>query len=152
MDDPDITMEEYFEDIDYFKKFETEFPAILYNDALTSEQEVSSEPMVNPNHVNFEISFSELDDEDYTFIYDKDSFSYKLFSVNDVKSDKDNNKDEINVELCSEIISTKPLDSVIDVDVDTYSYEFDENFETNHDIPDKSFTIKDFFIMVKIVI
>nr|GEV88669.1 hypothetical protein [Tanacetum cinerariifolium] len=64
MDNPDITMEEYiqleaeqarrhaqefnwetatygkvmyFEDIDYFKDFETDFPAIVYKDALTSE-------------------------------------------------------------------------------------------------------------------
>ncbi|GJZ11977.1 hypothetical protein Tco_0546736, partial [Tanacetum coccineum] len=71
MDDHDITMEEYiqledekarrqglefnwktttygkvryFEDIDYFKKFELEFPAIVYKDTLKSEPEVSSEP------------------------------------------------------------------------------------------------------------
>ncbi|GJZ42271.1 hypothetical protein Tco_0589157 [Tanacetum coccineum] len=36
----------YFEDIDYFKKFEAEFPATVYKDALTSEPEVSSEPTV----------------------------------------------------------------------------------------------------------
>nr|GEW18262.1 hypothetical protein [Tanacetum cinerariifolium] len=71
MKDPDITMEEYiqleankarrrgqtfnretatygkvryFKDIDYFKDFETEFPAIVYNDALTSKSETSPEP------------------------------------------------------------------------------------------------------------
>nr|GEZ91949.1 hypothetical protein [Tanacetum cinerariifolium] len=27
----------YFEDIDYFKDFESEFPAIVYKDALTPE-------------------------------------------------------------------------------------------------------------------
>ncbi|GJW62166.1 hypothetical protein Tco_0111501 [Tanacetum coccineum] len=32
----------YFEDIDYFKDFENQFPAIVYNDALTSEREISS--------------------------------------------------------------------------------------------------------------
>ncbi|GJZ39560.1 hypothetical protein Tco_0586123 [Tanacetum coccineum] len=31
----------YFEDIYYFKDFENQFPAIVYNDALTSESEVS---------------------------------------------------------------------------------------------------------------
>ncbi|GJW00652.1 hypothetical protein Tco_1555903, partial [Tanacetum coccineum] len=60
----------YFEDIDYFKKFETEFPAIVYKDALTSEPEVSHEPTVRPHHVKevdfeYEISFAESDDEDY---------------------------------------------------------------------------------------
>ncbi|GJW00734.1 hypothetical protein Tco_1555985, partial [Tanacetum coccineum] len=33
----------YFEDIDYFKDFENQFSAIVYNDALTSDPEVSSD-------------------------------------------------------------------------------------------------------------
>ncbi|GJX74122.1 hypothetical protein Tco_0312717 [Tanacetum coccineum] len=75
MDDPNITMKEYiqleeekarrrgqefnwetatygmvryFEDIDYFKDFKNEFPAIVYKDALTPEPEVSSEPTIRP--------------------------------------------------------------------------------------------------------
>ncbi|GKB95550.1 hypothetical protein Tco_0981687 [Tanacetum coccineum] len=74
MEDPDITMEEYiqleaekahrrgqtfnwetatygkvryFEDIDYFKDFETEFPAIVYKDALTSKHEVLPKPTIS---------------------------------------------------------------------------------------------------------
>ncbi|GJS18691.1 hypothetical protein Tco_0413163 [Tanacetum coccineum] len=35
----------YFEDINNFKDFENEFPAIVYRDALTSDPKVSSEPM-----------------------------------------------------------------------------------------------------------
>ncbi|GKE84293.1 hypothetical protein Tco_1558035, partial [Tanacetum coccineum] len=34
----------YFEDIDYFKDFETDFPAIVYKYAFTFEPGVSSEP------------------------------------------------------------------------------------------------------------
>ncbi|GKB64434.1 reverse transcriptase domain-containing protein, partial [Tanacetum coccineum] len=34
----------YFEDINYFRDFENEFPTIVYKDALTPEPEVSSEP------------------------------------------------------------------------------------------------------------
>ncbi|GJZ18982.1 hypothetical protein Tco_0555572, partial [Tanacetum coccineum] len=34
----------YYEDIDYFKDFETDFPAIVYKDALAHEHEISSEP------------------------------------------------------------------------------------------------------------
>ncbi|GJX40172.1 hypothetical protein Tco_0255162, partial [Tanacetum coccineum] len=37
----------YFDDVDYLKDFENEFPSIVYNDALTSKPEISSEPMVN---------------------------------------------------------------------------------------------------------
>nr|GEV37383.1 hypothetical protein [Tanacetum cinerariifolium] len=43
----------YFEDIDYFKDFENQFPAIVYNDTPTSESEVSSdfenETLLNKN-------------------------------------------------------------------------------------------------------
>ncbi|GKF74166.1 hypothetical protein Tco_0220498, partial [Tanacetum coccineum] len=72
MDDPDITMEEYVqleteralrngkvynwetitygkiwydEDVHYLRFFEEEFPAIVYNDALASKSDFSSEPM-----------------------------------------------------------------------------------------------------------
>ncbi|GJX76056.1 putative reverse transcriptase domain-containing protein [Tanacetum coccineum] len=115
-----------------------EIPAIVYKDALTSEPEVSSEPMVSPHHVkkvafDFTISFAKSDDEDYTFIYDKNSSSYKIIYVNNFKPDTSNDNDEINVELPSKDISIKPLDSVINVNVDTYSYAFDKNIETNHD-------------------
>ncbi|GKD03227.1 hypothetical protein Tco_1178201 [Tanacetum coccineum] len=73
---------EYFEDIDYIKDFETEFPVIVRKDASTSKPEVSSKPMVSPNQAkevdfDFEISFTESDDEDYTFMDDKNAFSYK---------------------------------------------------------------------------
>ncbi|GKB65270.1 hypothetical protein Tco_0921456 [Tanacetum coccineum] len=117
MNDPNITMEEYiqlmadkshkrgqmfdwetatytniYDDIDLFKDFEVDFPAIVYNDALASDPEVSFEPTVSPHNAikvdfDFTVSFAESDDEDYTFIYDKNSSSYKLISVNDLKSD-----------------------------------------------------------------
>ncbi|GJY52690.1 hypothetical protein Tco_0443537 [Tanacetum coccineum] len=151
MDDLDITMEEYiqlmadkshkrghmfdwetatygkiYDDIDIFKDFEADLPAIVYNDALAFDPKVSSEPTVSPHNAikadfEFTISFSEFDDKDYTFIYDKNSYSYKLISVNDLKSDTCNDIDEINVKLPSEDISIKPLDSVINVNVDIYS-------------------------------
>ncbi|GJY89471.1 hypothetical protein Tco_0504667 [Tanacetum coccineum] len=168
MDDPNITMEEYiqlmadkahkcgqmfnwetamygkiYDNIDLFIDFETDFPVIVYNDALASDPEVSSEPTVSPHNAikadfDFTISFAESDDEDYTFIYDKNSSSYKLISVNDLKSDTGNDIDEINVKLPSEDISIKPLDSVINVNVDTYFQEFDITIETNHDTPGPS--------------
>ncbi|GJU69856.1 hypothetical protein Tco_1256115 [Tanacetum coccineum] len=133
IDNPNITMEEYIEleaenarmrgqtfnwetttygkvmyreDIDYFKDFETDFPAIVYKDALASDHEISSEPKVNPlddNEIDFKISFNESDDEDYTFIYDEKSFSYKLISINNLKTDSqndnDNDNDEIDLDL-----------------------------------------------------
>ncbi|GKD92904.1 hypothetical protein Tco_1372741, partial [Tanacetum coccineum] len=143
MDNPYITMEEYvqLEAEKALRRGQTFSWETATYDALTSELEVSSEPTVSPHcdkkvDFDFKISFSESDDEDYTFIYDKNSFSYKLISVNYVKLDSDDVNDEINIS--SEDIAIEPSDSVIDANVDAHSHEFDENFETKHDIHHKS--------------
>ncbi|GJT45189.1 hypothetical protein Tco_0953904 [Tanacetum coccineum] len=124
---------------DSFTVFETDFPAIIYNDASTSNQNVSSEPTVSIYNaikadIDFHISFSDSEDEDYTFIYNKDSSSYKLIPINDLKSEPVNEHVEINTESCSENIDSKPMDSVICISNDTTPIEFDENIETiRHD-------------------
>ncbi|GKF04938.1 hypothetical protein Tco_0035606, partial [Tanacetum coccineum] len=138
----------YFEDIDYFKDFKNEFLTIVYKDALTSEQEVSSEPTVSAHHAkkvgfDFVISFDESDDEDYTFTYDKNSFSYKFVFVNDLKSDSDNNDNKINIKISLEDVPIESSDDVIDINVNTYSNTFDENIVTNRDTPNISFTSHD---------
>ncbi|GJR00474.1 hypothetical protein Tco_0523458 [Tanacetum coccineum] len=131
--------EVYCKDLDSFIDFETNFPAIVYNDASTSNQNVSSEPTVSiynaiKSDIDFHISFSDSEDEDYTFIYNKDSSSYKLIHSNDLKPEPVNDYVEINIESCSENIDVKPMDSVICISKDTTPVEFDENFETNHDV------------------
>ncbi|GKA77688.1 hypothetical protein Tco_0784225 [Tanacetum coccineum] len=98
MDNPNITMEEYIrlkeenarrhgkvynwetatygkiwydDDIHDLRSVETEFPAIVFNDELTSEKALSCEPTVsslNNNKIDFRISFDESDDEDSTLI------------------------------------------------------------------------------------
>ncbi|GJU80277.1 hypothetical protein Tco_1282642 [Tanacetum coccineum] len=108
----------YFEDIDYFKDFENEFPTIVYEDALTSKSEDSSEPMVSAHNVekvdfDFVISFDESDEEDYTFTYDKNSFSYKLVFVKDLKLDSDNEDDKIDIKQSSRDISIEPLPDIM---------------------------------------
>nr|GEW02450.1 hypothetical protein [Tanacetum cinerariifolium] len=112
MDDPNITMKEYIQfmadiaqgrdqmfnwetatyskeycdDLDSFTKFETDFPTIVYNDASTSNRNVSSKPAISIYNaikadIDFHISFFDYEDEDYTFLYSKDSSSYKLIPV-----------------------------------------------------------------------
>ncbi|GKA98741.1 hypothetical protein Tco_0826678 [Tanacetum coccineum] len=130
----------YFEDFDYFRNFKNEFPTIVYNDALTSELEVSSEPMVNAHHAkkfdfDFVISYDEFDDKDYTFIYDRNSFSYKLVSVNDLNSDSDSNDNKIDIKTPFEDVPRNSSDDDIDINVNTYSNAFDENIVTNHMAP-----------------
>ncbi|GJT39410.1 hypothetical protein Tco_0939275, partial [Tanacetum coccineum] len=125
MDDPNITMEEYIrleeekarrrgkvynwetatygkiwdnEDVYDLGSVETEFPSIV----LTSEAALSCEPTVsslNNDEIDFRISFDESDDEDCTIMFDKNSFSYKIIYVNDLKTDSENDDDKVNMPL-----------------------------------------------------
>nr|GEV18647.1 retrovirus-related Pol polyprotein from transposon TNT 1-94 [Tanacetum cinerariifolium] len=127
IDDPNITMEEYIrleeekarrngkvynwetatygkiwynEDVHDLRSVETEFPTIVFDDTFTSDVTPSDEPTVsflNDNKIDFRISFDESDDEDYTVIYDENSFSYKIISVNNLKMDYENNDDKVNM-------------------------------------------------------
>ncbi|GKA58428.1 hypothetical protein Tco_0757616 [Tanacetum coccineum] len=129
MDDPNITIEEYLmlgeekaqkhgkvfnwetakyvkiwydEDIYDLRSIETEFPAIVFNDNLTSNETLSCEPMVsslNNNEIDFRISFNESNDEDYTVVFDKKSFSYKIVSTNDLKTDSENDNEKVHMPL-----------------------------------------------------
>ncbi|GKC79972.1 hypothetical protein Tco_1130746 [Tanacetum coccineum] len=96
MDNPDITMEEYIrleeekarrhgkvynweivkygkicydEGVHDLRSVETKYPAIAFNDELSSEKTLSCKPTVSSlknNKIDFRISFDESDDEDYT--------------------------------------------------------------------------------------
>nr|GEU87257.1 hypothetical protein [Tanacetum cinerariifolium] len=127
MDDPNITMEEYVrleeekarkrrkvfnwetakygkiwydEDVYDLRSVETEFPAIVFYYNLTSNETLFCEPTVSSlknNEIDFRISFDEFDDEDYTVIFDKNSFSYKIIYVNDLKTDSENDNEKVNM-------------------------------------------------------
>ncbi|GJR51695.1 hypothetical protein Tco_1402216 [Tanacetum coccineum] len=129
MDNPNITIEEYIrleeekthrrgkvynweiatygkiwdnEDVHNLGSVKTEFPAIVFNDTLTSEGALLSESTVsslNNDETDFRISFDESDDEDYTERFDKNSFSYKIIYVNDLKTDSKNDNDKVNMPL-----------------------------------------------------
>ncbi|GJT46891.1 hypothetical protein Tco_0955606 [Tanacetum coccineum] len=87
---------------DLIGSVDPEFLAIVLSDALTSEVTLSCEPTVsslNNDEIDFRISFDESDDEDCTIILDKNSFSYKIISVNDLKTDSKNDDDKVNMPL-----------------------------------------------------
>ncbi|GJW55905.1 hypothetical protein Tco_0099990 [Tanacetum coccineum] len=92
---------EYCEDEDdCFTNFKTKFPAIVLDNTLTYDAAISCGPTVSPlndNEINFRISFDESDDEDYTVVYDENSFSYKIISVNNLKTDSENDNDKVNM-------------------------------------------------------
>ncbi|GJU28354.1 hypothetical protein Tco_1166975 [Tanacetum coccineum] len=127
MDDPNITIKEYIrlkeekarkrgkvfkwetakygkigcdDDFHDLRCVETEFPAIVFNDNLTLEEILPCEPTVSPlngNKIDFRISFDESDDEDYTVVFDKNSFSYKIIYANDLKTDSKNDNEKVNM-------------------------------------------------------
>ncbi|GKA25236.1 hypothetical protein Tco_0711345, partial [Tanacetum coccineum] len=91
----------YFDDLDFFKDFENEFPAIVYNDALTSKSDFLTEPTVSPQHIDEfdlkdETSLSECEKEEQNVLYFNDLFPFKVIYPDDSKSDKDNDDDKIN--------------------------------------------------------
>ncbi|GJT82365.1 hypothetical protein Tco_1056707, partial [Tanacetum coccineum] len=122
-----------------------------FNDAVTTDHKISSEPTVSPlddNQIDFRISFDESDDEDYTVIYDKSLLSYKIISINDLKTDLEDGNNKVNIP--SNDVVVEQLDNGVD-NVDTQSHEFDEDLETNHDIHRESFNMGD-YLMIEVMI
>nr|GFA43402.1 hypothetical protein [Tanacetum cinerariifolium] len=117
MDDPNIIMEEYirleeekaqkrgkvfnWKTAKYCcKDFENEFPAIVYNDGLTSKSDFSIELALFPQHINEfdlkdETSLSEYDEVEQNILYFNDLFPFNIIYFDDLKSGKDNDDNEI---------------------------------------------------------
>ncbi|GJW86340.1 hypothetical protein Tco_0161680, partial [Tanacetum coccineum] len=82
--------------LDFFKDFENKFPAITYNDDLTSKL---TKPSVSFQRIkefdlNDETSLSEYDKEEPNVLYFNDSFPLNIVFPNNLKSDKDIDDDE----------------------------------------------------------
>ncbi|GJZ19184.1 hypothetical protein Tco_0555774 [Tanacetum coccineum] len=91
-----------FDDLDFFKDFENEFPAIVYNDAPTSKSDLLTAPTLSPQHIDEfdlkdEASLSECDEEEQNVLYFNDQFSFNVIYPDDSKSDKDNDDDKIDI-------------------------------------------------------
>ncbi|GKF04738.1 hypothetical protein Tco_0035406, partial [Tanacetum coccineum] len=141
MDDPNITMEEYIrlkeekaqkrrkvfnwetakygkiwydEDIHDLRSVESEFPAIAFKDEVSSEKTLCCEPTVSSlnDEIDFRVSFDDFDDEDYTIIFDKNSFSYKKFSTNDLKTDSENDNEKVMLSLPSHELAISCFDDL----------------------------------------
>ncbi|GJS87459.1 hypothetical protein Tco_0770095 [Tanacetum coccineum] len=116
----------YFDDLDFFKDFENEFPAIVYNDALTSKSDFLTEPTVSPQHIDEfdlkdETSLSECEKEEQNVLYFNDLFPFKIIYPDDSKSDKDNDDDKIDIEHSLGDMSVVPLPNVINTDDGAYA-------------------------------
>ncbi|GJZ48947.1 hypothetical protein Tco_0603137 [Tanacetum coccineum] len=147
-----------FDDLDFFKDFEKEFPAIVYNDAQTSKLDFLTEPTVSPQHIDEfnlkdETSLSECDEEEQNVICFSDLFPFNVIYPDDSKSDKDNDDDIIDMIQSSGNFSVKPLPDVINTDDGAYAHGSNKLLETSHDTSNKIFKTKNFIqeLNVKIV-
>ncbi|GJW84963.1 retrovirus-related pol polyprotein from transposon TNT 1-94, partial [Tanacetum coccineum] len=90
------------DDLDFFKDFENEFPAIVYNDALTSKSNFSTEPTLCPQHIDEfdfkdETSLSKYGEEEQNVLYYNDLFPFNIIYHDDLKSDKGNDDNKIDM-------------------------------------------------------
>ncbi|GJX88939.1 hypothetical protein Tco_0340953 [Tanacetum coccineum] len=113
-----------FDDLDYFKNFEKEFPAIVYNDAQTSKLNFLTEPTLSPHHIDEfnlkdETSLSECDEEEQNVLNFNDLFPFNVVYPDDLKSDKDNDNDKIDIEHSLGDLSVKPLPDDIVKEIST---------------------------------
>ncbi|GJX85645.1 hypothetical protein Tco_0336419 [Tanacetum coccineum] len=94
---------DYFDDLDYFKDLENEFPAIVYNDGLTSKSDLGIKPLINSkcivelNLIN-ETSLSEYDEE----IVSRFNDLFNDIHPGDLKSEKDVDDNDIGIIQSSE--------------------------------------------------
>ncbi|GJY79242.1 hypothetical protein Tco_0485043, partial [Tanacetum coccineum] len=133
----------YFNNLDFFKDFENEFPAIVYNDALTSKSDFLTEHIVSPQHIdefNNETSLSECDEKEQNILYFNDLFPFNVIYPDDLKSDTGNDNDKFNIEQPLGDMSVIPLPNVINVDTQGSN----KLLETSHDTYNKFFKTETF--------
>nr|GEU58185.1 clathrin heavy chain 2-like [Tanacetum cinerariifolium] len=95
-DDEDYTLYYLFR---LLKDFENEITTIVYNDALTSKSDFSTEPTLCPQHIDGfnlkdETSLPEYDEKEQNILYFNDLSPFNINYPDDLKSDKgdDDNK------------------------------------------------------------
>ncbi|GKE17854.1 hypothetical protein Tco_1425431, partial [Tanacetum coccineum] len=111
-DDEDYTPEvSYSNDLDFFKDFENEFPAIVYNDALMSKSDFLTEHIISPQKIdefNNETSLPECDGNEQNVLYFNDLLPFNVIYPDDLNSDTNNNNDKIDIEQPSGDMSVIP--------------------------------------------
>ncbi|GJW13015.1 hypothetical protein Tco_0017148 [Tanacetum coccineum] len=130
-----------FDDLDFFKDFENEFPAIVYNDAQTSKSDLLTEPILSPQHIdefdlNDEISLSKYDEKEQKVLYFNDLFSFNIIHTDNLKSEKDNDDNEIDIiQSSGGKMNTQGLNMLL---------------ETSHDKINKAFKMGSFIMELNI--
>ncbi|GJS77868.1 hypothetical protein Tco_0727749, partial [Tanacetum coccineum] len=105
----------YFDDLDFLKDFENEFLAIIYNDVLTSKSDSSTKPVeihhcIDDFDLKDETSLSKYDEGEQNILYFNDLFPFNIIYLGDLKSDKDNDDNEIDIIQSLEDMDLPPRD------------------------------------------
>ncbi|GKB19051.1 hypothetical protein Tco_0852974 [Tanacetum coccineum] len=92
-----------------------EFPAIVYNDAPTSKSNFSTEPTLCPQHIdkfnlNDETSLSKYDEVEQSILYFNDLFPFNIVNPDDLKSDKGTDENKIDMIQSSRDMALPPRD------------------------------------------
>ncbi|GKB63629.1 hypothetical protein Tco_0919815 [Tanacetum coccineum] len=130
-----------FDDLDFFKDFENEFPAIVYNDALTSKLDFLTEPTLKPQHIyefdlKNETSLFEYDEVEQNVLYFNDLFPFNIIYLDNLKSDKDNDDNEIDI-----IQSSRG---------NVHTQGSNKLLEASHDKINKAFIMEDFIMELNV--
>ncbi|GJS35893.1 hypothetical protein Tco_0534275 [Tanacetum coccineum] len=133
----------YLDDLDFFKEFEIEFPTIVYNDAQTTKSDLLTEPILSAQYIdefdlNDETSLSEYDEEEQNVLYFNDLFPFNIIRPDDLKSENDNDDNDI------DIIQSSEGDEIIQ-GLNVLS-------ETSQDKINKTFRTRSFVINLKVKI
>ncbi|GKC91959.1 hypothetical protein Tco_1157401 [Tanacetum coccineum] len=153
MDDPNMTIEEYIklekenarrrgrvfnwetatygkirvdDDLYDLRSMQAKFPAIVIDDAFAPPNALPCKSQVSTpvnDEIDFRISFDESDDEDYAITCDKNSFSYQMISVNNLKTDSENDNEKAGIPSFK---PPKPTTSYVD-DLDLFK-DFENKF------------------------
>nr|GFC28471.1 hypothetical protein [Tanacetum cinerariifolium] len=78
------------------------FPVSVYNDALTSKSDFLTEPTLCPQHIDEvdlkdETSLLRYDEVEQNVLYFNDLFPFNIIYFDDLKSDKDDDDNEIDM-------------------------------------------------------
>ncbi|GJY40845.1 hypothetical protein Tco_0428115 [Tanacetum coccineum] len=125
-------------------------PAIVLNSSLTSEPEPLPKPelsiynsIVFDSNIDFKISYDDSDDEDYAFIYDEKSSSYKLDLIDKMKPYDESKVDE-NLPLTNEPFElTKESINFFDTESDTFERRFVKWYDEQVEILNKASSSKE---------
>ncbi|GJU45162.1 hypothetical protein Tco_1202428 [Tanacetum coccineum] len=113
------------DDLHDLSSVEAEFPAVVINDNFATQDALSCKSQVSTpinDELDFRISFDESDNEDYTIIYDINSFSYKMIYVKDLKTDSENDYEKVMPSIPS------PEPAIISFDDLDFFHDFENEF------------------------